>query len=39
MDRPGFGLSDPADLPRERYRDVVVWVEYLDSLLDALGLT
>jgi pimeloyl-ACP methyl ester carboxylesterase len=36
VDRPGFGLSDPVDLPRERYRDAAV--ECLDSVLDALGL-
>ena len=36
VDRPGFGLSDPAELPSRRYRDAVVrWVE---GLLDALGL-
>lgn len=36
VDRPGFGLSDPEDLPRERYREAVVaWIE---SVLDALGL-
>ena len=36
VDRPGFGLSDPVDLPLARYREAVV--EYLDSTLDALGL-
>jgi pimeloyl-ACP methyl ester carboxylesterase len=36
VDRPGFGLSDPADLPRERYRDAVV--ECVETMLDALGL-
>jgi pimeloyl-ACP methyl ester carboxylesterase len=36
VDRPGFGLSDPVDLPRERYRDAAV--ECLDGVLDALGL-
>jgi len=36
VDRPGFGLSDPVELPRERYRDAAV--ECLDSVLDALGL-
>jgi pimeloyl-ACP methyl ester carboxylesterase len=36
-DRPGQGLSDPADLDRGRYREAVVgWV---DGLLDALGLS
>ena len=35
-DRPGHGLSDPAELPRERYRQAAVaWV---DRLLDALDL-
>ncbi|MFW6091741.1 MAG: alpha/beta fold hydrolase [Actinomycetota bacterium] len=35
-DRPGQGLSDPIDLPRQRYREAVVaWV---DRLLDELGL-
>lgn len=35
-DRPGHGLSDPIDLPRERFREsVVAWI---DGLLDALGL-
>jgi pimeloyl-ACP methyl ester carboxylesterase len=36
VDRPGFGLSDPVDLPRERYREAAV--ECLDGVLDALGL-
>jgi pimeloyl-ACP methyl ester carboxylesterase len=36
VDRPGFGLSDPIDLPLPRYREAVI--EYLDSILDALGL-
>jgi pimeloyl-ACP methyl ester carboxylesterase len=36
VDRPGHGMSDRADLPRERYRESAVgWV---DRLLDALGL-
>jgi len=35
-DRPGSGLSDPIDLPRDRYHaTAVVW---LDRLLDALEL-
>lgn len=35
-DRPGQGLSDPVDLPRDGYREAAVaWV---DRLLDALGL-
>jgi 2-hydroxy-6-oxonona-2,4-dienedioate hydrolase len=36
VDRPGFGLSDAVDLPRERYRDSAV--ECLDRVLDALRL-
>ncbi|MGH9176043.1 MAG: alpha/beta fold hydrolase, partial [Vicinamibacterales bacterium] len=36
VDRPGFGLSDAVNLPRERYREAVV--EWLNRLLDALGL-
>jgi pimeloyl-ACP methyl ester carboxylesterase len=36
VDRPGFGLSDPADVPRERFRYAAV--EWLDGVLDALGL-
>lgn len=35
-DRPGQGLSDPIDLPRNRYRDSAV--RWLDGLLDELGL-
>jgi 2-hydroxy-6-oxonona-2,4-dienedioate hydrolase len=35
-DRPGVGLSDPVDLPRDRYRETAV--AWLDRLLDALGL-
>jgi pimeloyl-ACP methyl ester carboxylesterase len=35
-DRPGHGLSDPIDLPRDRFRDAVVG--WLDRLLDTLGL-
>jgi pimeloyl-ACP methyl ester carboxylesterase len=35
-DRPGVGLSDPIDLPRDRYRETAV--AWLDRLLDALGL-
>ena len=33
-DRPGHGLSDPIDLPRDRFRESVV--EWLDQLLDTL---
>jgi pimeloyl-ACP methyl ester carboxylesterase len=36
VDRPGVGLSDPAYLPPERFREAVV--EWLDEVLDALGL-
>jgi pimeloyl-ACP methyl ester carboxylesterase len=36
VDRPGFGLSDPAEVPRERFRQAAI--EWLDSTLDALGL-
>jgi pimeloyl-ACP methyl ester carboxylesterase len=35
-DRPGAGLSDPIDLPRDRYRQAAV--AWLDRLLDALNL-
>lgn len=35
-DRPGQGLSDPIDLPRDRYREAAV--RWLDRLLDKLGL-
>jgi pimeloyl-ACP methyl ester carboxylesterase len=35
-DRPGVGLSDPADLPAARYREAAV--AWLDRLLDALEL-
>ena len=33
-DRPGHGLSDPIELPRDRFREAVV--EWLDQLLDTL---
>ena len=36
VDRPGFGLSDPANVPRERFRDAAI--EFLDEVLDQLGL-
>jgi pimeloyl-ACP methyl ester carboxylesterase len=36
IDLPGVGLSDPIDLPRNRYRETAV--AWLDSLLDALEL-
>lgn len=35
-DLPGVGLSDPIDLPRERYRETAV--AWLDDLLDTLEL-
>lgn len=36
VDRPGFGLSDPAEIPRGRFRESAV--EWVDGVLDALGL-
>lgn len=36
VDRPGFGLSEPVDVPRERFRDAAV--EFIDWLLDELKL-
>ena len=36
VDRPGFGRSEPARVPRERFRDAAV--EFLDEVLDELGL-
>lgn len=36
VDRPGYGLSDPVDAPRERFREAAV--EFLDETVDALGL-
>jgi pimeloyl-ACP methyl ester carboxylesterase len=36
IDRPGFGLSDAADIPRERFRESAI--EWLDEVLDVLGL-
>lgn len=35
-DRPGQGLSDPIELPRERYRESVV--SWVDNLLDEMNL-
>jgi pimeloyl-ACP methyl ester carboxylesterase len=35
-DRPGFGLSDPVHVPRERYRDSAI--EFIDEVLDRLEL-
>jgi pimeloyl-ACP methyl ester carboxylesterase len=36
VDRPGFGLSEPVRVPRERFRDAAV--AFIDELLDELGL-
>jgi pimeloyl-ACP methyl ester carboxylesterase len=36
VDRPGFGLSEPVRVPRERFRDAAI--EFLDELLDELEL-
>jgi pimeloyl-ACP methyl ester carboxylesterase len=36
VDRPGFGLSEPDRVPRERFRDPAV--EFVDEVLDELGL-
>jgi len=36
VDRPGFGLSEPVQVPRERFRDAAV--EFLDEVLDELKL-
>ncbi len=36
VDRPGYGLSDPVDVPRERFREAAV--EFLDETVDELGL-
>ena len=36
VDRPGFGLSDPVDVPRERYREGAI--EFIDEVVDALEL-
>lgn len=36
VDRPGFGLSDPIDVPPERFREGAV--HFVDEVLDALGL-
>jgi pimeloyl-ACP methyl ester carboxylesterase len=36
VDRPGFGLSEPVRVPRERFRDAAV--EFVDEVLDELGL-
>ncbi len=36
LDRPGYGLSDPFEVPRERFRGAAV--EFLDETVDELGL-
>jgi pimeloyl-ACP methyl ester carboxylesterase len=36
VDRPGFGLSEPVDVPRERFRDAAV--EFVDEVLEELRL-
>jgi pimeloyl-ACP methyl ester carboxylesterase len=36
VDRPGFGLSDPVHVPRQRYRDGAI--EFIDEVLDGLEL-
>ena len=36
VDRPGFGLSEPARVPRSRFRDAAV--EFVDEVVDQLGL-
>lgn len=36
VDRPGYGLSDPVDVPRKRFREAAV--EFLDETVDELGL-
>jgi len=36
VDRPGFGLSEPAAVPRVRFRDAAI--KFLDEVLDELGL-
>jgi pimeloyl-ACP methyl ester carboxylesterase len=36
VDRPGFGLSEPVHVPRERFRDAAI--EFVDEVLDELEL-
>jgi pimeloyl-ACP methyl ester carboxylesterase len=36
VDRPGFGLSEPLQVPRERFREAAV--EFLDEVVDELGM-
>jgi pimeloyl-ACP methyl ester carboxylesterase len=35
VDRPGFGLSDPADVPKNEFRQAAV--VFVDGVMDALG--
>jgi pimeloyl-ACP methyl ester carboxylesterase len=36
VDRPGFGLSDPTEVPRSKFRAAAV--EFVDGVMDALGI-
>lgn len=36
VDRPGFGLSEPVEVPRNRFRDAAV--QFVDEVLEALDL-
>jgi pimeloyl-ACP methyl ester carboxylesterase len=36
LDGPGYGLSEPVDVPRERFREAAV--EFVDETVDELGL-
>ena len=36
LDRPGYGLSDPVEVPRERFRQAAI--EFLNETVDELGL-
>ena len=36
FDRPGYGFSDPVEVPRERFREAAI--EFLDESVDELGL-
>ena len=36
VDRPGFGLSEPVDVPRERFREAAI--AFVDELVAELGL-
>jgi hypothetical protein len=35
VDRPGFGLSEPVQIPRERFREAAV--QFVDEIADVLG--